>query len=136
MLINYIMSVKFQYLLIISVFIGLFLCFQLQMWIENPREELILENALKCLEPPFTEGNMRVVVYLFMINTKKTNNNFADPKLATRIYYFLYRYGYFNFGVFQQKSNIIPGSLIELFDCCHILFLSYQPPNLPSPFFQ
>ena len=39
----------------ITVLIGLF-CFQLQMWIENPREELILENALKSLEPPFTEG--------------------------------------------------------------------------------
>lgn len=51
----------------------------LQLWVENPRQQLTLEHALSQLEPP--------------------QNN--DPKLASRVHAFLSRYGLINFGVYK-----------------------------------
>jgi len=51
----------------------------LQLWLENPRQQLTLEHALSQLDP--------------------SQNN--DPKLAARVYAFLSRYGLINFGVYK-----------------------------------
>lgn len=51
----------------------------LQSWVENPRQQLTLEQAMSQLEPP--------------------QNN--DPKLAARVHAFLSRYGLINFGVYK-----------------------------------
>lgn len=51
----------------------------LQLWVENPRQQLTLEHALSQLEPP--------------------QNN--DLKLASRVHAFLSRYGLINFGVYK-----------------------------------
>lgn len=51
----------------------------LQLWIENPRQQLTVEQAISRLEPP--------------------NNN--ESKLAARVHAFLARYGLINFGVYK-----------------------------------
>ncbi|XP_061393995.1 possible lysine-specific histone demethylase 1 [Musca vetustissima] len=56
----------------------------LQMWIENPKQQLILENALKDMEPPFD----------------------SDPNLVKRIHSFLERHGFINFGIFKRLRPI------------------------------
>uniref|UniRef100_A0A0K8W826 Putative lysine-specific histone demethylase 1 n=1 Tax=Bactrocera latifrons TaxID=174628 RepID=A0A0K8W826_BACLA len=50
----------------------------LQMWIENPKQQLIVENAIKDMEQPFD----------------------SDPNLVKRIHSFLERHGFINFGIF------------------------------------
>lgn len=54
--------------------------FQLQLWLENPKQQLIVENALPAIEPPYN----------------------SDTLLARRIHSFLERYGFINFGVFKR----------------------------------
>lgn len=56
----------------------------LQMWIENPKQQLILENAIKDMEPPFD----------------------SDPNLVKRIHSFLERHGFINFGIFKRLRAI------------------------------
>lgn len=56
----------------------------LQMWIENPKQQLILENAIKDMEPPFD----------------------SDPNLVKRIHSFLERHGFINFGIFKRLRPI------------------------------
>lgn len=56
----------------------------LQMWIENIKQQLILENALKDMEPPFD----------------------SDPNLVKRIHSFLERHGFINFGIFKRLRPI------------------------------
>lgn len=56
----------------------------LQMWIENPKQQLILENAIKDMEPPFD----------------------SDPNLVKRIHSFLERHGFINFGIFKRLRTI------------------------------
>ncbi|XP_068698016.1 lysine-specific histone demethylase 1A-like isoform X3 [Montipora foliosa] len=51
----------------------------LQLWLENPRQQLTLEHMLSQLDP--------------------SQNN--DPKLASRVHAFLSRYGLINFGVYK-----------------------------------
>ena len=56
------------------------------MWLENPKVELILENALTGLESPYN----------------------SDTPLVTRIHAYLQRHGYINFGIFKHlKVNLL-----------------------------
>ncbi|XP_064615884.1 lysine-specific histone demethylase 1A-like [Liolophura sinensis] len=52
----------------------------LQLWLENPKQQLTLENALPLIEPPYN----------------------SDGPLVMRVHAFLERYGYINFGVFKR----------------------------------
>ncbi|XP_054724533.1 lysine-specific histone demethylase 1A-like [Uloborus diversus] len=52
----------------------------LQMWLDNPKQQLLFENALMQMEPPFN----------------------SDGPLVMRIHAFLERYGFINFGVYKR----------------------------------
>lgn len=56
----------------------------LQMWIENCKLQLTLENVLKKIEQPFD----------------------SDPGLVKDIHYFLERHGFINFGIFKRLKPI------------------------------
>lgn len=56
----------------------------LQMWIENPKVQLIYENALQNMEPPFN----------------------SDPSLISKLHSFLERHGFINFGIFRRLKPI------------------------------
>lgn len=56
----------------------------LQMWIDNPKQQLIMENAIKDMEPPFD----------------------SDPNLVKRVHAFLERHGFINFGIFKRLQPI------------------------------
>ena len=56
----------------------------LQMWIENPKLQLTIENALKDIEAPFD----------------------SDPALLSKIHTFLERHGFINFGIFKRLIPI------------------------------
>ncbi|XP_020284295.1 lysine-specific histone demethylase 1A [Pseudomyrmex gracilis] len=56
----------------------------LQIWLENPKQQLIIENALPLIEPPYN----------------------SDPVLTRRIHAFLERHGFINFGVFKRLKPI------------------------------
>ncbi|XP_032685296.1 lysine-specific histone demethylase 1A isoform X2 [Odontomachus brunneus] len=56
----------------------------LQIWLENPKQQLIIENALPAIEPPYN----------------------SDPALARRIHAFLERHGFINFGVFKRLKPV------------------------------
>lgn len=56
----------------------------LQMWIEDPKTQLILENAMKKIEKPFD----------------------SDPTLVRRIHEYLERHGFINFGIFKRLKPI------------------------------
>ena len=55
------------------------------MWLENPKLELTIENALAGLEAPYN----------------------SDTNLITRIHAYLQRHGYINFGVFKRIKVIM-----------------------------
>lgn len=52
----------------------------LQLWLENPKQQLIFENALSQIEPPFN----------------------SDGPLVMRIHSYLERYGFLNFGAYTR----------------------------------
>ncbi|KAF6205456.1 hypothetical protein GE061_019629 [Apolygus lucorum] len=56
----------------------------LQLWLENPKQQLILENAIPLVEPPYN----------------------SDTSLVTRIHSFLERHGFINFGVFKRLKPL------------------------------
>ncbi|BES93562.1 Lysine-specific histone demethylase [Nesidiocoris tenuis] len=56
----------------------------LQLWLDNPKQQLLIENALPLVEPPFN----------------------SDTVLVTRIHSFLERHGYINFGVFKRLKPL------------------------------
>ena len=56
----------------------------LQLWLENPKQQLIIENALPAIEPPYN----------------------SDTVLTRRIHAFLERHGFINFGVFKRLKVI------------------------------
>ena len=56
----------------------------LQMWLENPKLQLVAEEALKRLEPPWN----------------------SDEALVNRVHAFLERHGYINFGVYKRVKNL------------------------------
>lgn len=56
----------------------------LQMWIENPKVQLTIENALKDMEAPFD----------------------SDPNLVRKVHAFLERHGFINFGIFKRLKPI------------------------------
>lgn len=56
----------------------------LQLWLENPKQQLIFENALSQIEPPYN----------------------SDGPLVMRIHAFLERHGFFNFGVFKRLKAL------------------------------
>ncbi|KAK6636771.1 Lysine-specific histone demethylase 1A [Polyplax serrata] len=55
----------------------------LQLWFENPKQQLIYENALPQVEPPYN----------------------SDAPLVMRIHAFLERQGYINFGIFKRLKT-------------------------------
>lgn len=52
----------------------------IQLWLDNPREELVFENVLPQVEPPYN----------------------SDGPLIARVFAYLERHGYINFGVFKR----------------------------------
>ncbi|RWS12458.1 Lysine-specific histone demethylase 1A-like protein [Dinothrombium tinctorium] len=56
----------------------------LQLWLEKPKQELIFENAIKAIEPPYN----------------------SDGPLVLRIHAFLERYSFINYGIFQKLKAI------------------------------
>ncbi|XP_063241674.1 lysine-specific histone demethylase 1A-like isoform X2 [Bacillus rossius redtenbacheri] len=52
----------------------------LQLWLENPKQQLVFENALLQVEPPYN----------------------SDGPLVMRIHAFLERHGFINFGIFKR----------------------------------
>ncbi|XP_033326028.2 lysine-specific histone demethylase Su(var)3-3 isoform X1 [Megalopta genalis] len=56
----------------------------LQLWLENAKQQLIVENALPAIEPPYN----------------------SDTVLARRIHAFLERHGFINFGVFKRLKPL------------------------------
>ncbi|XP_012225605.1 lysine-specific histone demethylase 1A isoform X3 [Linepithema humile] len=56
----------------------------LQIWLENPKQQLIIENALPQIEPPYN----------------------SDTGLTRRIHAFLERHGFINFGVFKRLKSL------------------------------
>nr|XP_012148894.1 PREDICTED: lysine-specific histone demethylase 1A isoform X3 [Megachile rotundata] len=56
----------------------------LQLWLENPKQQLIIENALPAIEPPYN----------------------SDSVLTRRIHAFLERHGFINFGVFKRLKPL------------------------------
>lgn len=56
----------------------------LQLWLENPKQQLIFENVLPQIEPPYN----------------------SDGPLVMRIHAYLERHGYINFGVFKRLKPI------------------------------
>ncbi|XP_076176894.1 lysine-specific histone demethylase Su(var)3-3 [Ptiloglossa arizonensis] len=56
----------------------------LQLWLENPKQQLIIENALPAIESPYN----------------------SDTVLARRIHAFLERHGFINFGVFKRLKPL------------------------------
>ncbi|CAH1390352.1 unnamed protein product [Nezara viridula] len=56
----------------------------LQLWIEKPKEQLIIENALGQIEPPYN----------------------TDVQLVHRIHSYLERHGLINFGVFKRLKPL------------------------------
>ena len=56
----------------------------LQSWLENPKHQLIFDNALKQIQPPYN----------------------SDVPLAQRVHAFLERHGYINFGIFSRISTL------------------------------
>jgi lysine-specific histone demethylase 1 len=52
----------------------------LQLWLENPKQQLLFENALSQVEPPYN----------------------SDGPLVMRIHAFLERHGFINFGIFKR----------------------------------
>ncbi|XP_039288943.1 lysine-specific histone demethylase 1A isoform X5 [Nilaparvata lugens] len=59
----------------------------LQLWLDNPKQELLLENAMPLIEPPFN----------------------SDAPLVARVHSFLQRYGFINFGIFKRLKPIPTG---------------------------
>lgn len=56
----------------------------LQMWLENPKQQLIIENVVPGIEPPYN----------------------SDTPLVHRVHAFLQRNGYINFGIFKRLKPI------------------------------
>ncbi|CAG9853971.1 unnamed protein product [Phyllotreta striolata] len=56
----------------------------LQMWLDNPKQQLILEQVLEKMEPPYN----------------------SDTQLVKRIHAFLERNGFINFGIFKRLKPI------------------------------
>lgn len=54
--------------------------FQLQLWLDNPKVQLVVEKAVQLIEPPFN----------------------SDVCLVHRVHAFLERHGYINFGIFKK----------------------------------
>lgn len=59
--------------------------YQLQQWLDNPKQQLLFESALPLIEPPFN----------------------TDKVLIQRIFAYLERHGYINFGVFKRLKVCI-----------------------------
>nr|CAI5819361.1 unnamed protein product [Callosobruchus analis] len=56
----------------------------LQMWLENPKQQLILEHAIQRMEPPYN----------------------SDLQLLKRVHAFLERNGFINYGIFKRLKPI------------------------------
>lgn len=56
----------------------------LQMWLENPKQQLLLESALENIEPPYN----------------------SDVPLIHRVHAFLERNGFINFGIFKRLKPL------------------------------
>lgn len=54
----------------------------LQLWLENPKHQLLLDNAIKQLEAPYSQQ--------------------MDRPIAQKMFAYLQRQGYINFGVFER----------------------------------
>lgn len=52
----------------------------MQQWLDNPKQQLLFESALPSIEPPFN----------------------TDQVLIQRVFAYLERHGYINFGVFKR----------------------------------
>lgn len=65
---------------------------QLQLWLDNPKIQLVQEKATQLIEPPFN----------------------SDVNLVNRVHAFLERHGYINFGIFKKtkvRRRLVPTHL-------------------------
>lgn len=56
----------------------------LQMWLDNPKQQLLLEQSIEKMEPPYN----------------------SDVQLVKRVHAFLERNGFINFGIFKRLKPI------------------------------
>ncbi|XP_021942800.1 lysine-specific histone demethylase 1A-like isoform X3 [Zootermopsis nevadensis] len=56
----------------------------LQLWLDNPKQQLLFENALPQVEPPYN----------------------SDGPLVMRVHGFLERHGFINFGIFKRLKSL------------------------------
>ncbi|KAG8258289.1 Lysine-specific histone demethylase 1A [Homalodisca vitripennis] len=56
----------------------------LQLWLDNPKQQLLLESTIPLVEPPYN----------------------SDVNLVTRVHSFLERQGYINFGIFKRLKPL------------------------------
>lgn len=63
-----------------------------KMWIDSPRNQLVVEDVLQNIEPPFA----------------------CDPLLVGRIFSFLERHGFINYGVFYRTRPIPNNRLLKV----------------------
>ena len=74
------------------------------MWIDNPKVQLVMEDVLNKFDPQTVKSLLFQILLQFV--TLIEWNFFKDEKvLIIRIYKYLERYSYINFGVFKR---IIP----------------------------
>jgi hypothetical protein len=64
---------------------------QLQLWLENPKQQLTLELAMTQIEAPYT----------------------SDGPLVLRVHAYLERFGYINFGVFKRLKPLL-GTVLKV----------------------
>ncbi|XKL67472.1 hypothetical protein PGB90_002963 [Kerria lacca] len=57
----------------------------LQLWLDNPKIQLVQEKAVQLIEPPFN----------------------SDLNLVNRVHAFLERHGYINFGIFKKTKRLM-----------------------------
>ncbi len=73
------------------------------MWFDEPRVQLIFEKVMEKLnqiEPQYATGRNEIYFLIFFIFC------FVDERiLAGKIFLYLERYGYINFGVFKRLTN-------------------------------
>ena len=77
------------------------------MWIDNPKVQLVIEDVLNKFDPQIVKSKFWIVLNFesFFRKYKKLFFIKDEKVLINRIYKYLERYSYINFGVFKR---IIP----------------------------
>ncbi len=87
------------------------------MWFDEPRIQLTFEKVMEKLnqvEPQYANGKKNFFVYFFFLLSLSLD----ERVLAGKIFLYLERYGYINFGVFKRLTNPLGSKnfLIKFFE--------------------